>query len=822
MPDATYSSDDVREGSSRPVVTFLRARTPEHPPDNNLPLELSSFVGREQEIAEVKRLLAEHRLLTLTGPGGCGKTRLALEVAAELVEGFKDGAWLVELASLSYPALVPQAVASVLGVREQPGRSLTETLSNHLKLKELLLVLDNCEHLVEACAELAEALLRTCPSLRILATSREALGTAGETRWLVPSLSLPDPHYLPPVEELPQYEATRLFIERAAVLPTFKLTDRNAAVVAKVCQRLEGIPLAIELAAARVRVLTVEQIAERLDDRFRLLRTSSRTALPQHRTLRAAMDWSHELLSDKEQILFRRLSVFAGGFTLEATEAACVSEGIEKNEVLDLLSHLVDKSLVLVVEGNDEEAHYRLLETVRQYGQEKLNESGEVEAIRDHHAGFFLKLAEEAEQAMLGPEQEASVGRLEREHDNLRAALGWLKECGEAERGLRLGGALVRFWWFRGYFTEGRAWLEKFLELAEAASVGAAARAKALHALGALIYRNADWAAGDQEVARSRLEESLKIYRGLGDGPHAAAVLSDLGLLSSGAGHWERAFSSLAESLELERRSGNERGIALTRTYLGFLALLQGDHGPTHARLQESLGILRELGGTDDINACLLLLGHLACEQGDYTTARARFTEMMKDAPNLQLYRYAAPSVLQAYARLAAGEGQAARALRLAGAADVLRQTVGPSAGPAYQAYFRRGLEPAWRELSEEEGAAAWEEGWAMTLEEAIACALAKPATPYQERAHPPPSAGMASTETEISIEEPHPEGLTTREAEVLRLLAGGKTNKEIAEELVLSVSTVERHVANIYAKIGARGRVEATVYALRRGISEP
>src|SRR5918997_3914016 len=381
MPDASPPLGDTRGGNKSPVVAFPRIRSPERLLSNNLPLQLTSFVGREREIAEARDLLAEQRLLTLTGPGGCGKTRLALKAAAELAERFEDGVWLVELASLSDPALVPQTVAFALGMREQPGRLLTDTLSEYLELKKMLLVLDNCEHLVEACAQLAEALLRACPNLRILATSREALGITGETGWLVPSLSLPDPRYLPPVDELPRYEAARLFIERAAaMLPTFELTDRNAAAVARLCRGLDGIPLAIELAAARVKVLSVEQIAERLHDRFRLLTLGSRTALPRHRTLRATIDWSHDLLSEEEKVLFRRLSVFVGGFALGAAEAVCVGEDLEENEVLDLLSHLVDKSLVVMQERGGG-MRYGLLETVRQYGREKLEESGEAEAV---------------------------------------------------------------------------------------------------------------------------------------------------------------------------------------------------------------------------------------------------------------------------------------------------------------------------------------------------------------------------------------------------------------------------------------------------------
>ena len=820
MPDATQPPRDAkRSGPSRVVAALPNAqRTLQHPPDNNLPLQLSSFIGREREIAEVAKLLADQRLLTLTGPGGCGKTRLALEAAREVVYGFEDGTWWVRLAPLSEPDLVPRAVASALGVREAAGRPLDEVLVEHLKARKTLLVLDNCEHLIEACAQLVETLLRSCEHLRVLATSREALGTAGERAWLVPSLSLPDDsRRLLPAEELVCYEAVRLFVERAEAASRFALTDRNASVVAEVCRRLDGIPLAIELAAARVRALSVEQIAGRLDNSFRLLTGGSRMALPRQRTLRATIDWSHDLLSEKERSFFRRLCVFAGGFSLGAAEEICAGEDLEEGEVLDLLSRLVDKSLVVARERGGE-MRYRLLETIRQYGREKLEASGEAEDVRRRHALFFLRLAEEAEPAMLGPQQDAWMGRLEMEHDNLRAALGWLRQEGALERDLRLAGALGRFWWFRGYFTEGRAWLQELLELTEA-SGRTAVRAKALHAQGVLIHRSADYAAGDQELARSRLEESIEIYRELGDVPRTAVVLWNLGRLSNEAGDLETARSSLEESLELERRLGNERGIAQTRSSLGFTSLLRGEHESARAHLEESLRILRRLGSTEDITRCLLFLGHLACDRGDYAAARARFAEMMKDAP-LERHRYAVPFALEACARLAAGEGQAARALRLAGAADVLRQTIGNPLPPAFQAYLRRDLERAWQALSEEEGAAAFEEGQAMTLEEAIAHAVEEPTTPQEEEdAHHAPAKGASAVEGEVHP-EPYPDGLTAREAEVLGLLAGGKTNKQIAAELFLSVSTVQRHVANVYAKIGAHGRAEATAYALRKGIA--
>ncbi len=759
-----------------------------------LPIELTSFVGRERELAEVEALLGTTRLLTITGPGGCGKTRLVLRMATDLAYGFSGGTFFVELAPLTDPDLVPQAVARVLGVREMPNLSLLEALKKRLGVDEVLLLVDNCEHLVEGCAELANALLRSCPNLKILATSREVLGVSGEVVWAVPPLSVPDDHDALSPEALLRHDAVRLFVERArSVAPAFALAGQNTPALAWLCRRLDGMPLAIELAAARARVLSVEQIAERLDESFRLLATDSRTVVPRHKTLRATIDWSHDLLADNERALFRRLPVFGGGFTLEAVEQVCAGEDIERDDVLNLLSRLVDKSLVVVEERGG--ARYRLLETVRQYGEEKLNESPEeAAAIKRRHSDFFLKLAEEAEPAMLGPQQDAWMERLELEHDNLRAALEWLQEEGEVERSLRLAGALGRFWWFRGYFTEGRAWLEELLELAKASS-RTAVRAKALHALGVLIHRSADYAVGDQELARSRLEESIEIYRELRDVPRTAVVLWNLGRLSNEAGDLETARSSLEKSLELERQSGNERGIAQARSSLGFTALLRGEHGAARAHLEESLRVLQRLGSTEDTIRCLLFLGHLACDQRDYIAARAWFAEMTEDDV-LVRYRYAAPFALEAYARLAAGEGDAARALRLMGAAAGLRQIIGNPLPPAFQAYLRRDLERAWRALTEEEGAVAWQEGQAMTLEEAVAHALDEPAPPQEEKdAHQPPTAG-----TEVHL-EPHPDGLSAREAEVLGLLASGKTNKQIATQLFLSVSTVQRHVANAYAK---------------------
>jgi predicted ATPase len=437
---------------------------------NNLPAQLTSFVGRAQECAAVAELLASQRLVTLTGPGGTGKTRLALHVAADRLEQFSNGVWLVELAPLADPLLVPLAVASVLGLREEAGRPLLTVLTDYLRTRTLLLLLDNCEHLLDACAQLAETLLRSCPQLRILASSREALGVAGEAPFRVPPLRTPDPRQLPELEAFAQYEAVRLFTERAtSVLSSFRVTSENMAALAHVCSRLDGIPLALELAAARVNVLRVEQIAARLNDRVRLLTGASRSAVPRQQTLRALIDWSYDLLSAPEQQVLRHLAVFAGGWTLGAAETVCAGEGLEQERVLDVLSRLVDKSLVQAERVLGQEARYGLLETIRQYAVERLAASGAADTIRRRHAAHYLALAEEARRWIGRREQGVWLDRLDLEHDNLRAALGWALGGGAAEVGARIALALAghdwsSFWRLRGHGSEALRWLERVAE----------------------------------------------------------------------------------------------------------------------------------------------------------------------------------------------------------------------------------------------------------------------------------------------------------------------------------------------------------------------
>jgi predicted ATPase len=681
---------------------------------NNLPIQLTSFVGREQEIGEVKSLLTTTRLLTLMGTGGCGKTRLALQVATEVLEEFPDGVWVVELASLSDPVLVPQAVASTLDVREQPGRPLPETLVNYLRPLSLLLLVDNCEHLLPTCAEVANVLLRSCPRLHILTTSRESLGIAGETRWQVPPLSLPEAHHLPSAEELVRYEAVRLFVERAsAALPTFKLTDQNAPVVARICHRLDGIPLAIELAAARTRVLTVEQIAIRLDDRFRLLANGSRITLPRHQRLRAAFDWSYDLLSGAEQILLRRLSGFAGGFTLNATEAVCASDEIAEQEMLDLLTHLVDKSLV-IVEERDDEARYRLLETVRQYAWEKSQESGEAH-IRARHLTFFLSLAEAAAPGLVGERQAAWLNRLERDHDNLRAALEWSAD--QPEVGLRLAAALAQFWEVHGYWTEGRERLASMLDRTKA-SGPSAVRAKALTAVGRLA-----WYQGDYAAARTRHEESLAINRELGVKQGIAQSLSNLGLVALDQGDYTAARVLYEQSLAINGELGDKQGIGRALGNLGIVACRLGDYASARSLHEQTLMMFRELGGKRDIAYTLNNLAEVAFHQGEHVWAGTLFRQSIAMKQELG-DRYGIAYTLERMAALSNREKRPERAAKLLGAAQGLRESIGALIPPALREEYEREVATVHEALGEH-AKAAWAEGRGMTLEQAIECALA-------------------------------------------------------------------------------------------------
>lgn len=704
--------------------------------------------------------------------------------------------WLVELAPLSDPDLVPQAVASALGVQETPGSPIVETIADHLQARSVLLVLDNCEHLIDASAALTEALLRRCPGLSILATSREGLRVAGEALFAVPPLSLPDPHRLD-IEGLAGYESSRLFVERArAVRQDFSLGEGNALAVAQICYRLDGIPLAIELAAARVRVLSAEQISSRLDDSFQLLTGGGRSSLARQRTLRATMDWSYGLLNEEEQTLLGRLSVFAGGFTLEAAEA--VGEDIGEDEVLELLTLLVDKSLVLVVE-NDGEPRYRLLETVRQYGREKLEDSGDAEQVRERHAGFYLALAEEPEPDLR--EQGAWLQRLEAEQSNFRAALGWTLGTapedvseGRAAVGLRLAVSLGqgRFWAANG-LSEGLRWLERGLARSGDA-LTIPVRMAALNEAG--------WIAtvqGEQEKAVVLLEESFALSKEQGEESAIAASLFQLGqLLVMHEGDRERVADLRDEAEALRSESLDPSQAAYLVMFMALASWHARDDAQALSLFEEGLGQFRDLGNLQGAAFCLGCIGFIVLDGEDLARAATIFEEALRTLRTLR-DRVGIFHCLLGAASVAGWRGEPDRAALLWGAAEALGETAAVPLIPMIRSrYDYEGYVAAARSrLGQEAFEAAWAEGRTMTPEEAIDYALLAPETPAQ--AGPP---------------QDFPSGLSAREAEVLKLVARGMTNAQIAKELFISPRTVNAHMGSVYHKIGSSTRAEATRFA--------
>ena len=808
-------------------------------PRNNLPSPRSSFVGREREMAEVSRLLGATRLLTLTGVGGSGKTRLALEAARDLVEEYPDGVWLVELAPLSEGELVAQAVAGALEVPERPGEPLVDTLMDFLRDRGLLLILDNCEHLVGAVARLAESLLDSCPRLRILAASREALDIPGEVRWPVPPLSRPDPRRRATVEELESSESARLFVERAWRRdPGFSLRERSAA-VAGICERLEGIPLAIELAAARVGALSVGQISERLEGSLELLSHGGRTATQRQQTLKGTLDWSYDLLPEAERVLFKKLSVFAGGWTLEAAEAVGSGDSVECEDVLELLSGLVDKSLVVAEAARDGGMRYRLLEPIRQYAADRLQDGGETRAVRRRHALYFLGLAEVAEAGLEGAKQSAWLERLETEHDNIRAALSWsLERGGDAELGLRMGAALGEFWYSRSYLDEGRRWIEGALERAGRAPT--AARAKALNGMSFLASYQ-----GDLDRAKVISEEGLRLegvehFRtGSGDSV-AAALKRTLGLVMSQLGEIEPAIGLFEESLTLSRGAGNSRGVAISLFRLGMALRLRSDKRAEESFVQ-ALALCRELGDTALLATILTHRGMAFVYRGDFVRATASLEEaaatfreqnnrgylaidliylgwaaLLRGDPEsaevllregLELERQVGDKIciseaLGTFACLAEIRGDDGRAARLFGSAEAMREAMGYYQEPGDRALQEPYLIALRSRLDEASWEEALAEGRTMPLDDAFAYALSVEDHPAAQAPVTPP-----------------PGGLSPREVDVVRLVAEGLTNAQVAKKLYLSPRTVQRHLNSVYHKLGISSRAAATRFAAEHGL---
>jgi predicted ATPase len=730
---------------------------------HNLPAQLTTFIGREEEIAEIEKALESHRLLTLTGPGGIGKTRLSVRVAAHLIEMFPNGVWFVELASLNDPDLIPQTIHTTLGLVEQPGRNIQQILIDYLSQKKILLILDNCEHLVEACAQLTHTLLSHSSSLKILASSREALGVQGEVAWQVPSLSLPDTNKIPELEHLTQYEAVRLFLDRASLAnPHFLLTEDNAPAIAQVCYRLDGIPLAIELAAARVRGLSVEQIAVRLNDRFRLLISGSRTALPRHQTLRALIDWSHDLLSDPEGALLRRLSVFAGGWTLEAAESVCAGEGLESDQILDVLLHLVDKSLV-VAETQGIEPRYHMLETIRQYAQEKVDESGEANLVRDRHLEYFLSLGEQARPHFRDAEQIMWLDRFEAELDNLRAALTWALDGGSVESGLRLASDLGvdtgAFWVNRDHIKEGHEFLEQLLlksqatvpietlaagylsvaaveywldDIADAhhhveqseslwSQLGPSYKTKAAEARVTKIYIDWSFARDPSEVCR-QFQENLPIFQETGDRWLMAYTLFGVANGLRQSGDLPGARQTMEQSQALFQECGDGLHVNQANISLALTAIKEGRYTEARKLCEEMLAYFRQMRFSLR-HAPLWILGALSIMESNYAAAKAWYTECLLFDQEIGINDQF-PEILIGFASIANSERRFERAAQLIGTAEAAIEARQYPLESFHQTELQRLTKLLREELGEAEYETLAAKGRLMAKEQAIAYAL--------------------------------------------------------------------------------------------------
>ncbi|ORA28287.1 protein kinase domain-containing protein [Mycobacterium aquaticum] len=758
-------------------------------PKGNLPAELTNFIGRRRAIAKIKRLLSTSRLVTLTGVGGAGKTRLAQRVAADLQRTFPDGVWFVELAELKDEALLAQTIASTLGLHNRSGRLPTPALVEYLSDRNLLLVLDNCEHLRDACAVIAEAVLHGAAGVRILATSRQALGLTGEHIFQIPTMSMPDEARLPP-EALGQYEAVTLFVDRAtAVQPEFALTEGNAETISRICQRLDGIPLAIELTAVRLRALSPTEILHRLEDRFRLLTGGSPRVLPRHQTLRASLEWSHTLCSEQERLLWARLSVFSGGFTLSAAESICSSDELDEWDVLGLLETLVDKSIVIAEQVGDHQ-RYRLLETIRQYGLERLRADGGERAQRRRHRDYFADLVEQARANWLGPEQARRLSALQHEHGNLRAALEFcFTEPDEAAPGLQLASALWFFWIATGLTSEGRRWLERGLGLDKQPSE---IRARALWVAGYLCTLEENIAA-----AGALLQECVPLAEQLGDADAAAWAVQLHGMTKMSQGDLPAARRLLAEALDLHRATGSRLGTLDTSFYLVGVTALLGDTEPAMQVCTDAVALCDALGERWLKSYMLWDRALVAWLHGDVAGAADSARDSMRLAREFS-EQWVIAFCLEILAWAAGGEPVPERAARLFGAADRLwRRTGAPLFGMRHLvSVHEQQQERVQKALGRKAYDAEFGRGHQMHTDAAIRYAL-------DERA--PSTAAKTS---------PRPDSaLTRRENEVAALIAEGKTNKEIAAKLLIARRTVEAHIEHILGKLGFISRTQIAVW---------
>ncbi|MBV9602437.1 MAG: tetratricopeptide repeat protein [Chloroflexi bacterium] len=783
--------------------------------DGTLPRPLTSFVGRERELGQLEQLLAGSRLLTLTGAGGSGKTRLALHLAMAVAERFEHGVVFVPLASVFDAGLVLPTVAQALGLAEIGPREPLAALGDYLQTRHLLLLLDNFEHLLSAGPALME-LLGNCPRLKLLVTSRSPLRLSAEQEYEVPPLTVPDARWLDttdadPVAVLQCSEAVRLFVERArAIKPDFAVTAHEADAMANICRHVDGLPLAIELAAARVRFLPLATIAARFagtpwqrhGSPLQLLAGGVRDLPARQQTLRATIAWSYDLLTTSEQALFRWHSIFFGGASLEAIHACAAAAGIVDREwtvatddVLTDVEALVAKSLLVRRRGPGGEPSFDMLETIREFGLERLRDAGALDSARRWHAGHYLMLTEQAEPHLRSADQRAWLDRLEAEHDNLRAALEWALTNEEGATGLRLSGALAWFWLDRGYTSEGRRWLDRTLA---AAGGTPAARLKALCGAGWLAHVQRD-----ARAARAHLDAAVALACELGDRWALAWARHVLGRVAYFSGDATTARTLAEQSLVAGRELGDEWLVAWALHLLGLAAHIAGRYAEARAHYQQALSIRRRIDHVEGTGICLVLLAMVAYREDSLDEARTLAHESLVTLRELEA-RWTVHNPLVTLAVIAGAMGKPEQAVRLAAATEAFSQVVDVAPVPLAETMLRETLARARSRLGEATYTAAWAAGRALSLAEAVAEALALSSAPQ-----PSPSARASPASA-----------LTPREAEVLRLIAGGQASKEIALALAVSVTTVERHITHVYDKLGVRGRAEATAYALRHGLA--